>query len=184
MAELHSWDFAVVGKDTFETTEQWRAGLGLGASDACLLIYAVNKTYVLNAPHLAKKDLFRNHRGGDPETIAYSMTFTVGDPGDFFVDDSGKVLVRPRQAGNDTGKLTARDLSGAELLGKAWPVEIRPEDTEVPEHGPNKQGCNDGSAVDGTGFDRSFTCDCSKVHMHGRQLPNPPAGPIVGQQRR
>ncbi len=41
---------------------------------------------------------------------------------------------------------------------------IAAPDTVFPYYGPNGMGClNYGAAVDGTPFDRKFTCDCSKV---------------------
>ena len=57
------------------------------------------------------------------------------------------------------GTLAARDLSGAELVVKEWPFEIRRKDMAVPAYGPNGRGCaNGGEAVDATPFDHAFTC--------------------------
>ena len=85
-------------------------------------------------------------------------------PGNFFVAENGQAVAVPTALGNYTGTLAAKDGAGAVVAVKTWSFRVLPNDTDVPEYGPNGKGCaNNGVPVDGTPFDRDFTCDCTGV---------------------
>ena len=123
-------------------------------------------------------------------------------PGKYFVNAVGETLAQPAivNASTDdreydtyyTGTLQAQDASGSKpLVIKDWAFRVLRNDIDVDEYGPNEQGCNNGTAVDGNTFDRSFTCDCGATRFEGANclVPRPVAaaaaaptdtGPIIG----
>lgn len=99
--------------------------------------------------------------------IKYFLSFTnessgiEADPGNFYVGKYGGGVALPSHLGKYSGKLVARDITGAEAVVKNWTFQVLPPDTDIASNGPNGKTCfNGGIKVDPVPLDNTFTCKC------------------------
>ena len=184
---LKHWTFEVTEPLRLNTTASWNPCV---SAENELLRYTVGEVYRVPGPNLTKTELFMNPSGGNPETVRYIFTVTNAtaatthwtcpaasntstlapldaEAGKFFVAQTGETSLNVSNPGVYVARLEAQDSGGFSSTVREWQFEALHKDTSVSAYGPNSLGCGDGVPVDGTEYDKSFTCDCSATKYTG-----------------
>lgn len=126
--------------------------------------YTVNQTYML-----APFDIMDTTQYSLGDRSDVSFTMTTDAKGFFLNPATGELLgsfasFDETSTRNFTIALIARDKGGAEMLVENIFMQVRYLDTAVPGYGPGGEDCINGDRVDGTRFDKHFTCECGQTH--------------------
>jgi hypothetical protein len=138
--------------------------------------YQLEQSYSIAGPALSKTELFINEASNNPDLVGYVLQiFNQSDStapltanvGEFFVAESGKMLIKPTKAGKFTTKLIARDSGGQPAVVKTFDFEALPDDTLDPANGPGGKGCGRVQTEDLVPMDGKFTCNCNEGKVPG-----------------
>lgn len=167
---IKRWVFDVVPVTRLNISSEWDSHR---LDTNMLSRYALDVTYRIPEPSMAATNLFVDVADNDLGSIRYSLNVVdssgadAADKGEFLASRAGACSLRVFAAGSYHATLEARDSDSAVAVVRSWQFLALSLDPSDPSNGPRGRACKFGHPVDGTEFDRNFTCDCTGTDFTG-----------------